>query len=329
MKTLTALIAVLALSPFSIAAVNSITEAQHPSVVCQTCNLNSSIEAIKSVSNELVKLSSNGDEEPAPRTTDERVVIDRNSEEFKQLNAIGVVTHTKQNFMGTGFMVSPCLVLTNNHVAFDDPEKETPELGKELYFSVGQTGSKTRPFKYQKAKGKVIAFNSNNDGTIQATGFDWTLIKMNKVKDDSGNYVNLGDKVGFIKIAQISVKTMVKQKKLITAGYPGSKGIKENYSNLYADLNCKIYSNSGMGYVYHTCQATGGQSGSPILAKAKDGNLYAISMISGMTKTNDGLDRTQDEKNSKVSVALDSGKDFNFVTEGDKIKAAIEANKCD
>ena len=329
MKTWTALITVLALSPFSVAAVNSNTEAQHPSVVCQTCNVNSSIEAIKSVSNELVKLSSNGDEEPAPRTTDERVVIDRYSEEFKRLNAIGFVTHIKQKFNGTGFMVSPCLVLTNNHVAFDEVDKETPELGKDLYFSVGQTGSKTRPFKYQKVKGKVIAFNSNYDGTTQATGFDWTIIKVNKVKNEDENFVNLGDEVGFIKIVQASPERMVKQKKLITAGYPGSKGIKENYSNLYADLNCKIYSDSGMGYVYHTCQATGGQSGSPILAKGKDGNHYVISMISGKAKTNDGLDRSQNEKNSKFSVSLHSGSDYNFVTEGDKIKAAIEANKCD
>jgi len=329
MQTLTTLITILTLSQFSVAALNSTTEAQGPSVVCETCNVNSNIEAIKSASNELVKLSSNGDEEPAARTTDERVAVDRNSEEFKQLNAIGVVTHTKQSFMGTGFMVSPCLMLTNNHVAYDRHEKETPVLGKELYFSVGQTGSKTRPFKYQKVNGKVIEFNSDYDGSTQSTNFDWALVKVDKVKDENENLVNLGDKIGFIKIAQISIQTMVKQKKLVTAGYPGMKVVKENYSKLYADLNCKIYAESAFGYVDHNCQATGGQSGSPILAKGKDGNLYAVSMISGMAKTNDGLDRANDSKNSKVSVAFDSGKDFNFVTEGDKIVAAIKANKCD
>ena len=330
MKTWTALITVLALSPFSVAAVNSITEAQDPSVVCQTCNVNSSIETIKSVSNELVKLSSNGDEEPEARTIDERVAIDRNSAEFKQLNAIGVITHAKQQKIGTGFMVSPCLMLTNNHVVYVDPEKETPVLGKDLYFSVGQTGSKTRPFKYQKVKGKVIDFNSEYNGSIQATSFDWALVKVDKVKDENENLVNLGDKVGFLKIAQASPERMVKQKRLITAGYPGIKAvINENYANIYADLNCKIYGSTPFGYVEHTCQATGGQSGSPILAKGKDGNLYAVSMISGGAKTNDGLDRTMDSKNSKTSISFHSGSNYNYVTEGDKIVASINANKCD
>ena len=327
MKTLTALIAVLALSPFSVAAVDSNHEALAPSVVCQTCNVNSGIETDKS--NELVKLSSNGDEEPETGSIDERVAIDRNSAEFKQLNAIGVITHTKQNFMGTGFMVSPCLMLTNNHVAYDDPKKETPELEKELYFSVGQTGSKTRPFKYQKVKGKVIDFSSEYDGSYQSTNFDWALVKVNKVKDENENLVNLGDKVGFIEIVQASPERMVKQKKLITAGFPGNKCIKENYSNIYADLNCKIYAESAYGYVDHNCQATSGQSGSPILAKGKDGNLYAISMISGRATKNDGLDRTMDSKNSKVSLSFETGKDFNVVTEGDKIVSAINANICD
>ena len=244
MKTLTALITVLALSPFSVAAVDSISDI----------------------------------------ADDRRVIIDRTSEEFKQLNAIGLVTHTQQKFLGTGFMVSPCVMLTNNHVAFDDPDKEVPEIGKTLYFSVGQTGLKSNPFKYSKVEGKVIDFNEVYDNSFGLSGYDWALVKVNKVRDENGRMANLGDKVGFIEIYQASKRELLEMHGLVTAGFPSDR-TKNDKSNIYGDIDCRVKRSSGTGQVLHSCQTSYGQSGSPILAQADDGVFYAVSMVSGAIRS--------------------------------------------
>ncbi|HPI40726.1 MAG TPA: trypsin-like peptidase domain-containing protein [Pseudobdellovibrionaceae bacterium] len=320
MKTLTTLITILTLSQFSVAAINTITEAQGPSVVCETCNMNSNhaLNILKESRNEIVRYSSEGASEI---TDDRRVAIDRTSEEFKQLNAIGLVTHTKQKFSGTGFMVSPCLMLTNNHVAFDDPDKEIPQIGKEVMFSVGQTGSKNNPFQYIKVKGKVINFNSKYKNASEATSSDWALVKMNKIKDENGTNVNLGNKVGYLEIEQIPQNELLKMNGLITAGFPGEK-IKNDLSKAYADLNCKVTSSAGFGQVFHSCQTTPGQSGSPILGKADDGKYYVLSMVSGLV-------RSSGRTSSNLSVVFESGENYNFESNGDKIISTIDSNKCD
>lgn len=285
MKTLTALITVLALSPFSVAAVDSTSDI----------------------------------------ADDRRVAIDRTSEKFKQLNAIGLVTHTKQEFLGTGFLVSSCVMLTNHHVAFDDPDKEVPEAGKTLYFSAGQTGLKSNPFKCSKVEGKVIDFNKRYKNAISTTGYDWALVKVDKVRDENGKMANLGDKVGFIEIYQASTSELVEMNGLVTAGFPSDK-TKYDKSYIYGDTDCRVKHSSGTGQVVHSCQTSHGQSGSPILAQADDGVYYAVSMVSASIRS---FSKYENNKNiPEVSVIFDTVAD-SILSDGDRIVNKIKSIKCD
>src|ERR1700675_4394199 len=50
---------------------------------------------------------------------DMRVPIDRRSEKYKQLNAVGIFVEDNK-LVGTGFLVDSCHVLTNAHVAYKE-----------------------------------------------------------------------------------------------------------------------------------------------------------------------------------------------------------------
>lgn len=268
--------------------------------------------------NSIRNLSSDAEEIQNATTPDYREVIDRTTPEFKDLNGIGVVTHAHENGYGSGFLVSPCHVLTNLHVAFDDVKN--PKDGQPVEFSVGQTGSAKKPFSNVMVPGKVVAYGGYRGLNNERNG-DWAVIKLSKP---------VGNSVGFIKLYQMSFEAM-KQRPVITAGFPGSKNNNgKDYSKLYGDLNCKMAGVSVYGYVAHTCQATAGQSGSPILAKApNDGKFYAIAMVAGRKSAGNGMDRIVDQDKGNMAVSFDSGKLDGVISEGDKIVEAINANKCD
>lgn len=269
-----------------------------------------------------------GEDVVAKGSIDRRVEIDRTSEEFKQLNAIGLVTHTHQKFIGTGFLVSPCAVLTNNHVAFGDKDKETPQKGKGVYFSVGQTGNIQIPFKHQLVKGEVVDFG-DYDNSFSGTNYDWALIKVNKVRNNNGEYANLGDMVGYIQILQLESERMLRLKKIETTGFPGDKSSPSNFSKMYGDLGCKITQiDTYFGSDINNCQTTNGQSGSPLLAKTKTGVYYAVGMVSGGVKDGEyfGLD---DRGKDKFSLTFSEETNHFGYSSGNEIVKSIKSIRCD
>jgi V8-like Glu-specific endopeptidase len=262
--------------------------------------------------NTLQLLSSAAEEIQAQTANDTRVLVDRNSAEFKQLNGVGVVVGASKKFYGTGFLVDACHVLTNHHVAFE--KSRNGKIGAPVTFSVGKGAGKQFA---QSVKGKVIA-NGNFDGTKEAVNSDWAVIRLEKA---------VGKEVGYVPMYQMEISKMA-DKAVITAGFPGDKTQNgKDFSQFYGDTNCKINGTSVYGYSLHTCQVTGGQSGSPVMAKGNDGKFYAIAMISG----NNGFDLEKSENPDKANLAASfaSGKSVNVESEGDKIISALNADKCE
>jgi V8-like Glu-specific endopeptidase len=266
--------------------------------------------------NTLRLLSSAAEEIQSQTSVDQRIDLNRNSPEYKQLNAIGVVTVPSVKAFGTGFLVDACHVVTNKHVVFG--KTGTPKTGAKVAFSAGETGDKNKPFVESMVDGKVIA-HGKFDGTVSSENSDWVVVKLSK---------SIGDKLGYIPLYQMDFKKMV-GRPVSTAGFPGSKTQNgKDFSKIYGDLNCKITATSIYGFMFHTCQATPGQSGSPVVSKGNDGKYYAIAMISGDMDSS-SLDRSEDPEKANMAVSFDSGKADNVVSEGDKIVQAIKSDKCD
>lgn len=247
-------------------------------------------------------------------TIDARVFVDRNLLEYKALDSIGIVKSEGKKFYGTGFLVDDCHVLTNNHVVFED--EKFAKNGMVVNFSVGQTDSTEIYFSKSNIAGKVVA-HGNFEMTRNSQNGDWALINL---------YESVGKVVGYIPMYQMDM-TKMKGRKVITAGFPGDRtNDGKDFSKIYADINCKIIGASLFGYSLHTCQANGGQSGSPLLAKGNDGKYYAIAMISG----NKGFDmsRSEDPDRANVAVSFTSLRVDSFKSEGDKIVDAINADPC-
>lgn len=256
-------------------------------------------------------LSAAADQISAKVENDTRVEIDRTSANYSQLNAIGVVQPADQKSYGTGFMVDACHVITNSHVAFDS--HVTGAIGSKTFFSVGQTGSKNNPFKYSKIEGKIIAKGDYNH-TVSTVNADWVIIRLSKsIKD-----------VPSIPIYQMD-SAALKGKNVTTVGFPGDLSQNGNdLSKAHGDTNCNLDGMSVYGFQYHTCIATSGQSGSPVMAKGNDGKYYALGMISG--DANFQVKSTKEKEDRKMAVSFTSGKKVNVSSDGDKILTAIAAD---
>lgn len=245
---------------------------------------------------------------------DLRQEVDRSTGEFKQLNGIGIISVDGKKYDGSGFLVSPCHVLTNIHVVFD---QQPAVKGKNVFFSVGQTGSATQPFLKTNVSGLVVAHGTSDDSISS----DWVVIKLSKP---------VGNDVRYVPMYQMDSAQMVKHH-VITAGFPADLATRDNnLSKMYGDLDCKVIGMNGFGHISHTCQTTGGQSGSPMVIKSpKDGKYYAIGMATAKHHGSSGLEKTADPNEATTAVNFESGKRYGVTSEGDMIVAAINANKCD
>jgi V8-like Glu-specific endopeptidase len=215
---------------------------------------------------------------------------------------------------GTGFLSDLCHVLTNRHVVFHNIEDAV--IGAKVTFSVGQTGTNRPPFQYMVLSGKVIGYGSSYTGYDSTANADWAVIKLES---------SIGSHVGFIPIYQMSTRRLA-GRKIITAGYPGAKTRNgDDLSKLYGDLNCEIIGTNPLnGFLYHNCQATYGQSGSPLMAKGDDGIYYAL----GMPEHRTDITKSEDPNIANVGVSFSSGKDI-YISEGDKIVAILKNDRCD
>jgi len=246
---------------------------------------------------------------------DFRQRVDRTSDKYQQLNSIGSISRIPgAAYVGSGFMVSPCLVLTNKHVPFVEVEKA--RKGAQVNFSVGQTGQSSQPFS-QSINGSVVDFGGY-DGRSSSSSADWALVKLNK------SVVNIQP----IPLLQPRWDLLTNAH-VITAGFPGNKRADRNdVKDMWGDLDCQIIGQAEGGFLMHNCQTTHGQSGGPLLSWSKSQNRYfAVGMFS--EQYDDGLSRSMDRGKANNAISFVSGRDIGFESEGDKILKAIAANKCD
>ncbi len=273
------------------------------------------------------ELSSAAEEIQSQAAADNRVVVDRTNPSYAETNAIGVVTKPNSSGYGTGFLISPCHVLTNAHVVAMDRRKSS--VGSKVKFSVGQDPSGEKQFTEFLVDGTVVAQGIiDHKEALKSkeykpkksdTNTDWAVIKLSKP---------IGKKVGFLTYSQADYKHL-KDLSVITAGFPGSRTQNgADLSKMYGDINCKILGiNAETGYLQHTCQTSPGQSGSPIIVKDSKGKLHAIGMISG--EMGFGMNETTVADDTNSAVNFSSGKMLGTKTDGDKIVDAAQANSCE
>jgi V8-like Glu-specific endopeptidase len=259
---------------------------------------------------------------------DDRVAInDRTTGEYKQLNAVGVLRlpGAKIYEFGSGFLVDACHVLTNNHVVGQKTgvyNKQGIELkkavdGTKVNFSVGQ-GSNGNQFSNPDIEGTVLAHGNYNHDDITGNN-DWAIVKLSKSMPSN--------------FARIEMYPMASEKMISrdfsTGGFPGARTQNgSDLSKIYVDQKCKVLGMGTYGFLYHTCQVTGGQSGSPLMTKAPNGKYYAVGIVGG-DKDYNGMDRNQDTDYANVAVNFESSNNPAKPSSGDKIKAILESDKCD
>jgi Trypsin-like peptidase domain len=241
-----------------------------------------------------------------------RAVVNRldDSADSRQFNSIGVVSTASHT--GTGFLVSPCLVLTNYHVAFGIQDR--PKVSPTLKFEFGQTGDPKHPFRHAEnaipvgageymlkrrslqefdsqlekeltkmaANGanaaKQIAFRNRqlmNQFGGSYMSEDWALLKLEHSVPKE-----------FVGIPLMPfARDMLSRIPLITAGFPGDLGKVENFVNLYGDMRCSASETvSNPDVIISDCMSNSGDSGSPIMARATDGSLIAVGIVSSAAR---------------------------------------------
>jgi lipoprotein NlpI/V8-like Glu-specific endopeptidase len=190
--------------------------------------------------------------------------------------AIGLVFYqaaSGQFAAGTGFLVSPCHVLTAYHVAAGG-ERVDETTASTFYVGDGKTGpdfpdlnrfaesSPARPVLW----GRYVRLNEESNLLVRAQSVerngweDWALLELEKCF--GGKPYNYG----YLKLAPVSTREIMKGGANIAArsvGLPGDKSAR----SLWEDPTCRM-----IGQIYasgwqHDCITIPGNSGGPILIK--------------------------------------------------------------
>lgn len=176
---------------------------------------------------------------------DDRVSI--RAVEKTPLAAIGTLTNFKTLGRGTAFLVSPCLLLSNFHVA----------LGKTKDFNEHQTSV----FQLPGRDGENAEVVTHGDYFLEGESFvifeDWALLQLTKC---------LGNSVGWLSLKSISSLPFVRMNvPILLAGFPNDK-----ITDLVTyDYNCEIKDLDWS----HDCATRAGNSGSPLIVSTLEDNI--------------------------------------------------------
>ncbi|HTI67598.1 MAG TPA: serine protease [Caulobacteraceae bacterium] len=188
-----------------------------------------------------------------PRTPQPRSGPDR------QYAPIGVVTTnaavaasedgTRQiRTRGTGFLVSPCYVLTNYHAVFGlDYDGPDPGRDYSATFSVGVDPDYA--FRWQ-VRGTPVRWGAFN----QRKEHDWALVRLEGCVGGQAD-------IGWLELAPEPGHAM-QGLPVVLAGYPADKSA----DSLWAQAPCKIEGlQPGTDKVLHGCSVHSGASGAPLI----------------------------------------------------------------
>lgn len=193
-----------------------------------------------------------------------------------RLGAIGMVIVGDRDHiraMGSGFLVTPCHVLTAGHVVARDIDPIV--LGTEIRF-VPSSGERAFVFRQNEIYGKVIAADQGFVAHRLATGFDvdnasrdWALIELEQPLTEVEPFKLL------YAGAKLSADTS-----LFALGYAASRGM----TYLYAHEHCPLhYGHYGRGMfeqlLIADCAVRPGMSGGPLLLEGHERQLVAAGIV--------------------------------------------------
>jgi tetratricopeptide (TPR) repeat protein/V8-like Glu-specific endopeptidase len=229
--------------------------------------------------------------------------VDRHRVKGSVYGAIGLVVHEEgfSTEAGTGFLVSPCHVMTAYHVVAG---KEKLKTGDSAMFYVGEgrngpdypggkayeVGTKAHPV----AWGNFLDGESDNISVrvkaVQSNGWqDWVLLKLDDcLGDDAHGW-------GYLHLKPIATRDLTHSGETLQAvavGLPKDK----NEKTLTEDPSCRVIGQMSESGWQHDCITLPGNSGGPILERnAADGKWPEVIGITVSLILLDGMDQEDAE----------------------------------
>lgn len=310
MKILNALITALGLSSFSVAAVDSNTQAKGLSEKCDVCIAGKLHMTLKELAEVLSKIETD-------KTPDNihSMQIDVRKKENSHVNAVGRIFDPSTTAAGTGFIAEKeCLVLTAKHVACAlISDEKCLNQNHNVIFEVGKKKNPlSHKFDYETS-GTVVGFGHYQ--SADNTG-DWALIKIKKQ-----NNKNIGEIIKPLNI-YLMPEEEYKDLPIKVFGYPANKGL----SKLYADNDCKSRS-TRRGQTTYSCNVSPGYSGGPVLGTDDEGKDWVVGINAGIVSWRSG-DKFEEGYKYMQSFEPEYSTSSRK-TDGQKIQELIDATTCD
>jgi V8-like Glu-specific endopeptidase len=203
--------------------------------------------------------------------------------------------------MGTGFLVSPCYVLTDYHVVFGN-RKSGPEAGLDYSMTFWAGGKKSRAIPVRHGKFNEVYWQ------------DWALLRL----DADAEHPCMGEDpdIGWIQLAPLR-SGAARDKLLSTAGYPSDK----SGQSLWRQDACRLFEEQDgaqySGLWTTNCATRPRASGSPIFY-IQDGALMVVALMQGHLGYIDGNEILLQWDPRRANLAVDIGKMLS--SDGDILK---------
>ena len=176
---------------------------------------------------------------------------------------------------GTGFLVSPCYVLTAAHVVYGDDLTPVPGTDYRMKFRAGT--------------GVTSPFAGNTTATPVASGFrdeggrnDWALLRLN-------NCIGKRSEIGWLETSEAHLPNRQDNRAVADAVALGYATLKER-GNLSAESGTLTYEERNSGLKIFTGSMNPGESGGPVMI-LENGLLNVFALNKGSSAT--GLSMVQ------------------------------------
>ncbi|MBI2255775.1 MAG: trypsin-like peptidase domain-containing protein [Proteobacteria bacterium] len=209
----------------------------------------------------------------AAKVNDDRVTLPR--EKGTPMGTVGMVLHlgAAGSALGTGFLVSPCHVLTAAHVV-SEPEGISADQVLLFFIGSGDLGpeyyeansfaelSPARPVVWGESRDLHKGSTADRREAWQKAGWDdWALLKLDKCLGDEG--------YGYLKLQPMATTDFTRQGNTLPITSIGLPADHDN-EKLTIDPACTLFGQIDSTGWQHDCTSMPGNSGGPILAARPD-----------------------------------------------------------
>lgn len=199
---------------------------------------------------------------------DDRITLPR--EKGTPMGAVGMVLHqgTNGSALGTGFLVSPCHVLTAAHVV-SEPEGISANQESQFFAGSGYLGSqsyeassfatssKARPVVWGQSRNLHQGSSADRRDAWQRAGWDdWALLKLDRCLGEDG--------YDYLKLLPINTRDFTRTGATLSVTSIGLPADHDN-EKLTIDPACTLFGQIDNTGWQHDCTSMPGNSGGPIL----------------------------------------------------------------